>query len=317
MQDRHGIGGRLPSVGPVTDLQAPAAGHERTSAPRCCRACPITASQWTWAAQSLGEGTARGGRRPGRTGAWAARARAARCSGPGRRWRRASVHALAGVLLGAGRGQGTGLTGGPGSTVEGAPGQDATDAPPEPEAVAPVADRERGEGPVRGDARVARRCAGAATPAAPAATGASASSRRPLAPAQHRGDGTGDQRRRGERPPVRQRAVLLQGRCLAEAVVPVLAPERRRGSTGEVPRPDRGVEADAPALPAQPEVELLVLGRPLEGGLVVAADFEQRPPVEVPRYTVSTSGPPGRSGSGRGRCRGARRSPRRRPARSR
>ena len=65
------------------------------------------------------------------------------------------VHALEGVLLEpvAGRER----HGGPsaaGTGVEGAPGQDATDAPPEPEAVAPVADGQRGEGPVRGDARI-------------------------------------------------------------------------------------------------------------------------------------------------------------------
>ena len=74
--------------------------------------------------------------------------------------------------------------------------------------------------------------------------------------------------------------MLAQGGCLAHAVVAVLAPERRNGVAGDVPRPDRRVEVDAPTSPPQPEGELLVLGRPLEVDLVVAADLEHDAPVE-------------------------------------
>src|SRR5439155_6563165 len=71
-------------------------------------------------------------------------------------------------------------------------------------------------------------------------------------------------RSRCEGPPVRQRAVLLQRRGLAEAVVVVLTPERSGRRPGEVPRTNRRIEPNTATGAPHPVVELLVFSPPLQ-----------------------------------------------------
>ena len=197
-----------------------------------------------------------------------------------------------------------------GPDVERTAGEDPSDTAPQPDAVSPVADRER-HGPTR--CGVTPRCLlrRAAMAAAPAAY----DDDRQQSPTTAGGGPTGTRSSPPtDRPSHRARAASsAAGSCASRTSRPCTSRScgtaaRARSASGAGSTasgwPDRG-RCDRRSS-TEAEVELLVLGRPLQVHLVVPAGIDHGLAVEGTEYTVSTSSTARRcNGTVLGRCRTA------------